>query len=230
MESNDKKLQQFVGEDWYGVIKPAFDKYWTEISSKIKSETRPITPEPKDIFRAYGNSTVIETRVIILGMDPYPGLVNNKRVADGIAFSSINSDGRPPKSLKQFWNVWNDMYQEWPRTTDLSYLCEQGVLLLNAYLTTVIRQSGAHKDIWYDFTQECYRQFNDQLNGVLFVFMGVEAKKFMPFIDTNRHPVYCVEHPAAAEYKGGVWDHDDIFEKINDFYKSYHLTPIQWVK
>lgn len=222
------KISNFIGEEWYQILKPVFDKHWDKISQSIKNEKLPITPDLKDVFRAYKECSPNTLHTIVLGVDPYSGLIYNKKIADGIAFSSINSEGNPPESLKQMWHAWNDIQHQWPTTTNLKYLSNQGILLLNSYLTTTIGTKMAHKDIWTEFTIDCIKEITKRFSGLNIVFIGKEAQDFSKYVNESLHFIYKLSHPDIMIYKKGIWEYDDVFTKINKQLINKNLPSINW--
>lgn len=107
-----------------------------------------LCPEYKNIFSAFTFFKPSETKVVIIGQDPYPG----EGVADGLSFSSK----KIPQSLKTIFEclVNQKLIAEIPNHGNLTSWAKQGVLLLNAALTTEvgIPNHPDHK-IWHNFTQ-----------------------------------------------------------------------------
>lgn len=202
-----------------------------EIKEAISLEKRTITPNLSDVFRAFEECPYDKFSVLLLSLDPYPGTINNKRIADGIAFSSINSKGKPPKSLKFMMDVWGVQYEQtvWKDDTDLTYLANQGVLLLNVYLTTVIGKTGAHKQIWKKFTSRCLELISNENSGLPIVFLGREAKEFAKECNPLITNHYYVSHPASAAYKGQAWDDEKVFVRVNQKLQDQDLNAIQWI-
>src|SRR3954464_10899773 len=119
-----------------------------------KNEGHNILPEQKLIFRAFRETPLKDVRVVILGQDVYP----TPEHSCGLAFS-IPPNAKLPASLTQiFQAIEADVYagldlkaDPATRSGDLTYLCKQGVLLLNAALTVEQGQSGIHLELWKPF-------------------------------------------------------------------------------
>lgn len=74
------------GNDWDEVLKGEFDKeYYIKLRSFLKNEyaTKTVYPSMYDIFNALKWTPYKDTKIVIIGQDPYHG-VNQ---AHGLAFS-----------------------------------------------------------------------------------------------------------------------------------------------
>lgn len=107
---------------------------------------RTIYPPRDLIFNALKSTPFKDTKVVIVGQDPY-----HASEAMGLSFS-VNNIKLPP-SLK---NIYKEMYDDLncsATTGDLSKWTKEGVLLLNATLTVVKDQPNSHAKIgWGRFT------------------------------------------------------------------------------
>ena len=107
-------------------------------------------PKPDQIFRSLQLTPFENVRVVILGQDPYHGMGQ----ADGLAFSVPNGVNPPPSLRNIIIEMGNDI-GEVLRSTDLSSLSAQGVLLLNTCLTVRNSEAGSHREKgWETLTSE----------------------------------------------------------------------------
>ena len=123
-----------------------------------------------------------------------------------------------------------------PNTADLTYWASQGVLLLNASLTTQVGKANAHVAIWKDFTDALVKYIsNDDSCGpcdsLTFMLWGNFAQKKKPLINEDC-VVYEWLHPSplaqnvSDEKKFIRCDH---FTKINKLLtQEMNLTAINW--
>lgn len=165
---------------------------------KIKN----IYPEGKDVFRAFDLCPYEETKIVILGQDPYP----QPGVADGLAFSSRQKEW--PKSLevifKEIYNDLNIQYfhdqtiAEFFPTSDLSGWAKMGILLLNVVLTVEEGKPGSHRDMgWELITEAAIKALQQKDKQIIYLLWGKNAQKYKEFI-TNRKQLYLeAPHPAA---------------------------------
>ena len=153
---NGKKL---IG-DWALLLRPFLESpAFDEISKKLKElrAEKTIYPEQKKIFRAFRECQAKDMRVLLLCTDPFPV----EKQANGLALS-IEKDEEGnfpamPASLVQFLNGIEadyanglDLHRNL-RDGDMSYLCSQGVCLLNANLSVEEKKLGSHSEIWKEF-------------------------------------------------------------------------------
>lgn len=187
------------------------------------------TPQVKNFFKAFRECKHDNTKVIIIGQDPYPNLIidgdKGLNAADGLAFScSITK--KEQSSLSKIFDVLEILNPGYHRDTDLTRWANQGVLLLNTALSTQINKVGTHYNIWKPFVTKVIRYINDNMKDVIFVFMGKKAKEFSVLVNQH-HALFC-EHPAAAAYNNRRWNHKDIFSDVNNKLKKFNKEEIVW--
>jgi uracil-DNA glycosylase len=156
-----------------------------------------ITPDAELIFRCFEVFDPEETRVVIVGQDPYPG----KGVATGLAFQ-VSKPPLPP-SLR---NVFKEVRRSYPDANcDLSDWGRQGVLLFNRSLTTRVGESNAHARFWRPITDAMIRSLSEfsKSKGTRLVFMlwGRNAQELRSLIDTEYHVLLEHSHPSPLSRK-----------------------------
>jgi uracil-DNA glycosylase len=176
---------------------------------------RRFTPMFKDTFNAFIECPYKETKVVIVGQDPYPQL----GVADGIAFSCSKKD-KAEKSL-QYINKAIDTEH-----TDLRCWSNQGVLLINTALTVEVNKIGSHYGIWKSFTEYLFETLNRHNKDLVFILMGKKAEEWAPLLSNMK--IFKVAHPASAAYRGGEWDSKDVFNKVNLELEKQDKICIEW--
>ena len=90
-----------IGNDWDNTLKDEFQKpYYLELREFLKKEyfTGTVYPPMNDIFNALKYTSYSDTRIVILGQDPYHG----KGQAHGLCFS-VKEGTPPPPSLKNIF-------------------------------------------------------------------------------------------------------------------------------
>ncbi len=168
-----------------------------------------ITPPKKDVlnFLKIDPATI---KVVILGQDPYPSF----GVANGFAFA-VNSYAPIPKSLQNIFKEIKEVQGKVVTDRTLKHWINQGVLLLNTSLTTVVNHSNSHQHLWKDFTIEVIKWI-DQNYKVIWVLWGNEAKKYIPIIKNkyiqDGHP-----SPLSIQYR-----------KKNTFHELQEILDISW--
>ena len=210
------------------ITSPEFD----EIFDFLKKEGRAgkiICPQAKDVFRAFKECEYKDCKAVFFLQDPYPWVKNGKFVADGVPMSCRNTGVLQP-SLELFYDgMEENLGKKVGRNADLTYLCHQGILILNTSLTVELDKPTSHKEIWKKFTNylinEVLNYYSTGLCVVAFGKHGQEtAKSMMPFL----HWTFDVEHPAAASYARRKWDHKNIFTDINIVLKNNQNDRILW--
>jgi len=212
------KIIKFIGKDWFNLLEPAFVKHWDTISEKIKKEKRKITPQLDQIFKCFSECSLKDLSTVVIIKGPYSGLINNKLIADGIALSTTNSI-KPPKKLKVLWDIWNDDYNEWSNSTDLTYLANQGVLMLNSNLTTVVGKKDAHSDIWNEFIEDVLKILSFKVTGLHYLIIG---RSMLPIIDNINEKLNWVHTLLVVE-------NVTVFTDINKNLKGRNLNEIKWL-
>ena len=128
-----------IEPSWKELLKDEFEKpYFSELIQFVKNEykTTKIYPPGKLIFNAFDHCPAEQTKVVILGQDPYHG----PGQAHGLCFSVPEGIEQPPSLQNIFKEINNDLGKPVPTSGNLERWAEQGVLLLNATLTVRAHQ------------------------------------------------------------------------------------------
>ena len=140
-----------IGNDWDNILKEEYGKeYFLRIKEIVREEykNKIIFPSADRVFYAFRETAYKDTRVVILGQDPYHG----EGEANGLCFS-VNRGIKMPPSLK---NIYKELYDDLGIEridTDLSDWARSGVLLLNSVLTVEKDKPASHKFVgWEEFT------------------------------------------------------------------------------
>lgn len=191
----------------------------------IKHSTEGLTPNIKEVFRAFTECPYHELNTVIVGQDPYP----TPGVADGIAFSCGHTKKEQPSLRIIFDEIQNTVYGSKPysRDPDLTRWASQGVLMLNTALTTKPGKIGEHYKIWEKFTTYVFEKLSKEEKGLIYVFMGSEAKVWASFVSDDNYKIFCY-HPASAVYSGGQWKSNDMFNKVNQILEADGQFKITW--
>lgn len=194
---------------------------------KLKTEAeegRRFTPKLKHLFRAFEECEYKDLNAIFIGQDPYPQL----GVADGISFSCGITKNPQPSLRYIFSEIERTIFQEFPsgQDPDLTRWANQGVLMLNTAFTVQIGKIGSHYDLWKEFTSHILKSINKEFKDLPVVLLGKKAEEWELYVDKQK--VYKVAHPASAAYKGGKWNSEDIFQKINTHLESQNKAKITW--
>ena len=188
-------------------------------------EDRRFTPGLKDIFKPFIECPYSELHTVLITKEPFVDL----NLSNGIPFDcSNNKEHVHTKFLLD--EVESTIYKDefYEHNTDFRPWCNQGILMLHTSLTTQLYKGGKHESIWHPFTAFLLDSLNVYNKGLIFVFMGEDVKKYASFIDKNLHYKYAVTHPATAGQNKGIWDSEDIFNKISKLVKANYNKRIIW--
>lgn len=214
-------LKTLLGNSWYELLKDEFEKeYMLNLSKRITSErkTKTIYPSKEDVFNAYRLTPYEKVRVVIVGQDPY----FNPGEAHGLSFSVKDGLKIPPSLRIIFKAIEQTIYDglKLEQSPDLSRWATQGVFLLNRVLTVERGKPLSHKGKgWELFTAQTINLLNRSDNKICYLLMGKEAQTVKDYINTDKHIVFSVEHPAASAYAGREWNHENVFKAINLYHK-----------
>lgn len=181
-------------------------------------------PPARDIFAAFDASPFYETKVVIIGQDPYHG----PGQANGLCFS-VNPGIQMPPSLRNiFKEVHEDTGAPIPADGDLSRWAIQGVLLLNSSLTVREHQPRSHAGCgWETFTDAAVRAIATRRENIVFILWGSDAIRKGAFIDRNRHLVLESVHPSPLSASRGFFGNHH-FSRANEYLVAHGKTPILW--
>lgn len=230
IEDIKKKLYEKLEPSGWGrvlrmfIFSSDFDNILLQLIKQTRDGKR-FTPKVKQLFRAFEECPYDDLKVIILGQDPYPQL----GVADGISFSCSNTEEEQP-SLRYMLNAVNDtVYQKRESTDiDLKRWSNQGVLMLNSALTTVIGKTGQHYMLWRPFLAYLFDFLTWSNNGLVYIYMGKKAQEWSSAVNDNNYKLTCT-HPASAAYNQlDSWDCKNVFNETNRILKDNYGTEINW--
>lgn len=213
--------------DWDEILKDEFEKpYYKELRAFLKTEysTRRIYPDMHDIFNSLKCSSFKDTRVVIIGQDPYHGAGQ----AHGMCFS-VKRGVEPPPSLKNiFKELESDVGFKIPDHGELTYWAKQGVLLLNTVLTVREATPNSHKGKgWENFTDRVISELNKKDTPVVFLLWGANAKAKARIIDNPLHVKLETVHPSPLSAYGGFFGCKH-FSKTNEILIASGQKPIDW--
>lgn len=232
---NFEKFKEQFHESWWEKIQPFIESEECDnIYAYLKKESKrgvKIAPLSSLTYRAFLETPLTELKVIIVGMCPYHTFINGVSVADGLALSCSVTGKLQPSLIKFYDGIEKDLYRgmnlNYKKSPDLTYLAEQGVLLLNAALTTEKDKPGKHLALWEPFIKYL---FTDVIGHtyVPFIFLGKEAAKTSKYLGVFTHS-FKLDHPAFAARNHDDWDVKGTFKKVNVIVKENTGKEIDWV-
>jgi uracil-DNA glycosylase len=212
--------------DWRDAIKPHLDpdsmvRLGEFLAAEYAQQT--VYPPVPDLFRAFRLCPLAQTRVLILGQDPYhqPGQ------AHGLSFSVPPGVAPPPSLRNIFRELRDDLGVEPPANGDLSGWARQGVLLLNTVLTVRAGAPGSHAGHgWEPVTDAAIRALAGQPQPVVFALWGVPAKRKAGLVNGGPHVVLTAGHPSPANPRGFRGSRP--FSAINAALVGAGREPVRW--
>lgn len=221
-------MKVVIAESWQQRLQSEFDQpYFVKLAEFLREEysTQSIYPPGKLMFNAFDKCSFDDTRVVILGQDPYHG----DKQANGLAFSVADGITKPPSLINVFKEILDDLGQPIPQSGNLERWAEQGVMLLNSTLTVRAGQAGSHQGKgWETFTDAVIKLISDQKQNVVFLLWGAYAQKKGAVIDTTKHLVLRSKHPSPMAAQWGGWFGNKHFSQANEYLISKGLEPIEW--
>ena len=212
--------------DWAEFLNPELKKpYYLELRKFLVDEykTRQIFPDMYDIFNALHYTSYHDTKVVILGQDPYHG----DGQAHGLSFSVKPGVKAPPSLVNIFKELKEDLGCEIPNNGCLKPWTQQGVLLLNTVLTVRAHQANSHRNMgWEKFTDRIIEILNEREKPIAFVLWGAPARKKKK-ITNPKHFIVESAHPSPLSAFNGFFGSRP-FSKVNAFLEAVGEKPINW--
>lgn len=196
----------------------------TRFLDEEKALGKHIFPDSDQVFAALNSTPLQNTKVVILGQDPYHG----PKQAHGLSFSVPHGVLIPPSLRNIYKEIVSDIGIDSPLHGNLQYWAEQGVLMLNSVLTVESGQAGSHQGRgWERFTDTVISVINDQRDDVVFLLWGAYAQKKGQHIDRQRHLVLTAPHPSPLSAHRGFLGCKH-FSQANCYLRDRGLTEIDW--
>jgi len=196
MEPLDRQIDR-LSTDWREVVDPwrhslsgraLIDRVGGRVAAGAKVY-------PAQVFRALELTPLAQTRIVILGQDPY----HSDGQAEGLAFSVPRGTRIPPSLRNIFKELQRDLGATPPSNGHLGGWASQGVLLLNSSLTVEEAAPGSHaKWGWHELTDKIVRAAAQHAEPKVFLLWGAHAQSKAPLIHevARQHLVLQSNHPS----------------------------------
>lgn len=232
--------------EWAPKFKPFIEsKEMWDIMQKVKTDAQKETVVPKssDTFRAFATTRPSDLKVVFYLMDPYPRRYSNGAFqATGIAMDCSNS---PDRRLQPSLINWYDAIQtetdhnhlgdegclpdKVQRSPNLTYLHEQGVMLLNTDLTCKLNKTQSHEGLWEPLQRYFLEQVIHSDTGIIYILCGKASLRMEKFINPFCR-IFKLSHPAAAAHTHTEWDSKGVFTNINKILRENNGFHVYWDK
>ena len=183
-------------ETWKILYEPLSDDI-QKVLHEINLSNVECCPSIDNIFKCFTYFDVTETKVVIIGQDPY----HTKNTATGLSFQS-NSAVIPP-SLKNIFKAVKHCYAD--AACDIESWAKQGVLMFNRTLTVELNKPNSHCKLWKSITNRMICLLSDHMKKqnkkIVFMLWGNNAKELISFIDTDYHIILTHTHPSPLSRK-----------------------------
>lgn len=221
-------LHENIGKSWFRALQSEFDKpYFKKLSAFVKEQRQNNTVFPPEhkVYTWTRFHDINDTRVVILGQDPYHG----PNQAHGLSFSVQSGVKLPPSLINIFKELENDIAGfKSPSSGDLTGWAKQGVLMLNACLSVNQGQANSHQNKgWEIFTDAVISWLSKNTkHNLVFLLWGRPAQRKTTLID-KRHKVLTAAHPSPLSAHNGFFGCAH-FSQTNQYLKSQNLPEIDW--
>ena len=220
-------MREILKNDWKLYLNEEFEKeYYKNLRNILKKDylTKTVYPHMENIFNALHLTNFENTKVVILGQDPY----HQKGQAHGLSFY-VNKGIKIPPSLVNLYKELNeDLGLYIPNNGFLEKWALQGVLLLNTTLTVLESLPNSHQDIgWSIFTDKVISVLNKKETPVVFILWGKNAISKEKLITNKNHLILKSVHPSPLSASRGFFGTKP-FSKTNEFLRKNGLAEIDW--
>ncbi|MFY0311058.1 uracil-DNA glycosylase [Leisingera sp. D0M16] len=201
---------------------PFFTDHWPGIAAALQEDPRDILPPAQQRFAALELTRPEDTRVVILGQDPYP----TPGHAHGLAFSA-EPDVRPlPRSLS---NIYKELEADLGAVRpngDLRGWARQGVLLLNTALSVPAGEANGHKHLgWQHLVHQVLELTSERPTA--YILWGNAAQKLEKHIKPGDHLILKTAHPSPLSARRGFFGSRP-FSKVNNWLAARGEAGINW--
>ena len=216
-----------IEKSWKKHLEVEFEEsYFIQLVEFVKSEyaNYKIYPHGKQIFNAFDHCSFGNTKVVIIGQDPYHGVGQ----ANGLCFSVSDGIRKPPSLVNIFKEIASDLSNPIPESGNLERWAKQGILLLNATLTVRASTPGSHQNKgWETFTDAVIKELHEQKQHIVFLLWGAYAQKKGAIIDRSKHLVLESAHPSPFAVHRGFFGNRH-FSKCNAYLERNGKQSINW--
>jgi uracil-DNA glycosylase len=216
-----------TGNDWMKLFEEEQKKpYYQSLRQFLKKEYASVTvyPPMTEIFAAFRLTGFADTKVVIVGQDPY----HEENQAMGLSFSVRESVSEPPSLRNIRQEIESEDVEHGPWSSDLTRWARQGVLLLNSTLTVEAHRAASHAGKgWETFTDRAIAALGADDRPKVFMLWGSYARSKKSLITSGNHLILESAHPSPlSAYRGFMGNGH--FKKCNEYLKLAGREPIIW--
>ena len=219
-------IEKLIPQNWLELLHDeleqiCFETLLYKLNKSLK--TNKLLPPAKQIFKIYHHLSVKQTKILILGQDPYHGVGQ----AHGLSFSVENNTKIPPSLINIFNEIKEDIGVN-NNNGNLMNWVNQGVFLLNSVLTVDKGLPNSHQNIgWEKITDKTINLISNHNEHVVFMLWGAKAQMKEALIDHEKHLILKTSHPSPlSSYRG--FSGCKHFSKANAYLKQFKGIEINW--
>lgn len=220
----ESKIQEYF-QDWYPLIDT---NILNTILFTLEKEVN-FYPQPDKIFECFTKCTFNNLKVVFIGIEPYN--IDNK--ATGLAFANekntIFAELSPP--LKVLVQTLKEHYKDLPNFEfdySLESWSKQGVLLLNAALTSKKNSYCKYLSLWEPFIVDLLIKIKYYKPNTLFVFFGKQTQLIYRYVSDS--PCLLLHHPIEYVYLTKTQQSlPNIYKTIDDYMIKLGHSLIYWL-
>lgn len=222
-------MKPFLFNDWQEVLAGEFEcEYYQDLRRFLVSQygSGRVYPPMGEIYTALHLTSFADTRVVILGQDPYHG----EGQAQGLCFSVKPGVRLPPSLVNIFKELADDVGCAVPASGDLRGWAAQGVLLLNTTLTVREGRPKSHAGRgWERLTDAMISALNEREAPVVFLLWGAHAQSKMKLITRPDHVILTAPHPSPLSAHRGFFGSRP-FSRANEALVGLGYEGIEWCR
>lgn len=213
-----KNLFDQIGKKEYSKTLHAF------LDEEYQNQT--VYPPRDMMFQAFKFTDPKSLKVVIIGQDPY----HNPGEAMGMSFSVPRGIDVPPSLVNIYKEIQKDLgFPMNFENGDLTPWAEQGVLLLNAYLSVRAGVPLSHKRPEYEkFINDALDYIETLDQPVVYMLWGGFARKYASKVKNPKHIVLESVHPSPLSANRGGWFGNHLFSKCNEYLEKNGVSAIDW--
>jgi uracil-DNA glycosylase len=219
-----RPLPEIVDPSWAEALAPVAERIGSmgEFLRAEIADGRGYLPAGEHVLRAFGRP-LAETRVLIVGQDPYP----TPGHPIGLSFSVAPEVRRMPGSLRNIFREYcDDLGHPKPSSGDLTPWTEHGVMLLNRVLTVQPGTPASHRGKgWEQVTDAAIRALVERGDPLVAILWGKDAQSLQPLLGDT--PVIKSVHPSPMSADRGFFGSKP-FSRANDLLAGLGAEPVDW--
>ena len=218
-----------VSKSWSEFFKQIQNEEFCEKLNKfLNREYQEYTcyPPRELLFNAFKLTPLDKVKVVIVGQDPY----HEPDQAMGLSFSVPKGIKVPPSLV----NIYKEIADEYNckmnfSSGDLTYLANQGVLLLNSILSVRAHQAMSHNNEEYKmFLSRVLEVLDHQSQPMVFLLWGGPARKLKGYLHNPSHLILECIHPSPLAAIHGGWFGNGHFKETNEYLRKNGIKEIKW--